>query len=246
MAFSGLYPTEEHYEATGATTWTHSHTTNTPGVYSEAGVLVFIVHQDALASPTVTHGGVSVPFVARAVDSAGEPGIVDAYFLGNSIPAGTNNIVATFSTTSGEGSMFVLPVAAQDNTSVSAFDTAAGDATLTIMTIPTQPVDCFLIGCWYTGEFTTANVTFDTYTSTAIERDYGSQLGVVRRYDTYVTGGNLSMTNNTLDDTAGVAVAIREGGSFTVAKISGADGIGISKINGVAIANITKISGYAP
>ncbi|MCR4298291.1 MAG: hypothetical protein NUV75_06000 [Gallionella sp.] len=83
--------------ATGSTnqasfTWTH-----TP-VGTPRGVLVFVFTRSATQTVTgVTYGGVAMTEIAggAAVDTAGEPGRVDTFFLGAAIPTGARPVVVT-------------------------------------------------------------------------------------------------------------------------------------------------------
>jgi len=88
---------ESHAGTTGSTnqasfTWTHT-PAGTP-----RGVLVFVFTRSATLTVTgVTYGGVAMTAIGggAAVDTAGEPGRVDTYFLGASIPTGARPVVVS-------------------------------------------------------------------------------------------------------------------------------------------------------
>jgi len=88
---------ESHTGTTGSTnqasfTWTHT-PAGTP-----RGVLVYVFTRSATLTVTgVTYGGIAMTAVAggAAVDTAGEPGRVDTFFLGASVPTGARPVVVT-------------------------------------------------------------------------------------------------------------------------------------------------------
>ena len=88
---------ESHAGTTGSTnqasfSWTHT-PTGTP-----RGVLVYVYTISATQTVTgVTYGGVAMTQIAggAAVDTAGEPGRVDTFFLGASVPTGAQSIVVS-------------------------------------------------------------------------------------------------------------------------------------------------------
>src|SRR3990172_11880265 len=88
---------ESHTGTTGSTNQASFSWTHTPAG-TPSGVLVFVFTRSATLTVTgVTYGGVAMTAIGggAAVDTAGEPGRVDTYFLGASIPTGARPVVVS-------------------------------------------------------------------------------------------------------------------------------------------------------
>ena len=77
--------------------WTWSHTN---GTTAPKGVLVAIMHGTTATDHvlTVTYGGVSMTRVQRNTDTATEPGAAEWWFLGSSVPTGTQTVSVDLAT----------------------------------------------------------------------------------------------------------------------------------------------------
>ena len=88
---------ESHTGTTGSTNQTSFAWIHTP-TGTPRGVLVYVYTRSATQTVTgVTYGGIVMTAVAggAAVDTAGEPGRVDTFFLGVSVPVGAQSVAVT-------------------------------------------------------------------------------------------------------------------------------------------------------
>jgi hypothetical protein len=96
MAVGFLASSESHTGTTGSTnqstfSWSHA-----PGGTAR-GVLVFVYSNiDATEMATdVTYGGVALAKITEQVNGSAEPGTISLWYLGSSIPTGTQTVVVT-------------------------------------------------------------------------------------------------------------------------------------------------------
>lgn len=97
MAIAFDASSESHTGTTGSASEASFSWTHTP-VGTPKGILVFtFVNANADDATAVTYGGVSLTAVTggRAVDTAGEPGDCKAWFLGSSVPTGSQTVSVT-------------------------------------------------------------------------------------------------------------------------------------------------------
>ncbi len=107
--------------------WTHT-PTGTP-----QGVVAFTFKDVSASNITgVTYGGVAMTLIGSAIDSAGEPGTCEVWFLGTGLPTGAQSIVATVSVGNANSHAGIAAtVTALGNTSSTGVITEADDQVLT-------------------------------------------------------------------------------------------------------------------
>jgi len=216
---------ESHTGTTGSTNQASFSWTHTP-VGTPRGVLVFVfTYSTATKTVTgVTYGGVAMTAIAggAAADTAGEPGRVDTYFLGASIPTGARPIVVT--RTNNGVTMYAA----------AATQTAGGDTEVTGMvllqengTFAVQSVDDGSPGTnslRYAGAYAggSNNLAAGTGSTILNNIDIGARTFNMARETTAGQGPrNVGFSYNISDDRAAVHLAVREIPATTLA--SGAD-----------------------
>lgn len=217
MAVAHDQNSESHTGSTGSVseasfTWDH-----TP-VGTAAGILVF-VHENYAGLgnstrrvSTVTADGVDVPEVASssAVDTAGEPGRVTAFFLGSSVPSGTLSIVVNRTNDTCEMYATAHSQTAGANTEATGVVLEQGDQALTEenVTDGSTGVDSVRYASLFSGlngaPSTGANST------AAGSLDYGNQISASVRETTAGQGSRPVGWSAASDDVAAVYLAIRE------------------------------------
>ena len=263
---------ESHTGTTGSTgaalfTWTH-----TP-VGTPRGVLVYVYTISATQTVTgVTYGGVAMTAVAggAAVDTAGEPGRVDTFFLGASIPVGAQSVVV--SRTNNATIMY-----ASAATQTAGVDTEVytpgivllqnnGTYAVQSVTDGSTGVNSVRYAAGYSGG---ANVLAAGAGSTILNSiDFGSYTATTARETTAGQGArNVGFTYATSDDRAAVHLAVREspptvtsivpntgptagGTSVTITgtNFTGATAVTIGGVaaTGITVVNATTITATTP
>lgn len=220
---------ESHTGTTGSTSessFSWSHSGGTP-----KGVLVFtFVNADADDATGVTYGGVSLTAVSggRAVDTAGEPRECKAWFLGSSVPTGTQTVVV-----SRNNNANVMYAVAITVTAASDKDTAVHEAGIQlIQTDQGSPLKSPTDGNPGSNSmrFAGINSAINTYSttlpstltfgilyvntnfSTALQHiDFGNNvIGVVRETTAGQGVRNIGWTSFDVDDVAAVFLAVKE------------------------------------
>jgi len=237
---------ESHTGTTGSTSqasFSWSHSGGTP-----KGVLVFtFVNADADDATGVTYGGVSLTAVSggRAVDTTGEPRECKAWFLGSSIPTGTQTVEVTRNNNSNE-----MYAAAITVTAASDKDTAVHEAGI-LLTQADQGISVRNPTDGSPGtnsmRFAAINSAINTYSttlpstltmgilyvntffSTALQHiDFGNNvIGVVRETTAGQGARNIGWTSMDNDDVAAVYLAVKEVTAAPSTSIKDLIGVGI-------------------
>lgn len=223
--------------ATATFSWTH-----TP-VGTPKGVIVFVVHGTASTDQIsgVTYGSLSLTRVARACDTATEPGCSYAYFGGASIPTGAQTVTVTISGgTSGTHASAVTITSGGANTEVVTFDNSvAADATNPSVSLNLAGRTSFVAEGVYSGAANVTSITPPTGWTSRFEDDFGA---FVDGYYTYNTIGSSNVSagwTQALDDAAMVALAVSE---ITTTLGNGTDGGNSSISPGGAATEIDRFS----
>ncbi len=195
--------------ASGATTnfsWTH-----TP-VGTPKGVIVLVV-QSTLSTDqvsSVTYGALTLTRVARACDTATEPGCVYAYFGGSSVPTGAQTVTVNVSGSSGKHASAITLTAAGNTEVVTSDATITADATNPTVTLNLGGRTSFVAEGVYSGVANVTSITPFTGWTSRFEDDFGA---FVDGYYTYDTVGSTNVSagwTQATDDAAMVALAVSE------------------------------------
>lgn len=218
MAIGFLTASESHTGTTGNTssasfTWNHA-SAGTP-----KGVVVF-VHQVVTVTSNlctgVTYGGTAMTSLGTYVtDAAGEPGSVQAYFLGASVPTGTQAVVV--SRTNNAVAMYAscMTFSAIGDTSTAGYTSVGGDQTgWTGLTIDdgTLGQNSMRVCAIYTGA--AAPLTAGSGTTAPTSIDFGAY-GISMYYQTTPTQGSYKVLVGTVtDDVAAIGFSVIENGAY--------------------------------
>jgi hypothetical protein len=161
----------------------------------------------------VTYGGVSMSEVSGSpnIHTTGQPGSVHCFFLGSSVPTGAQTVAGTVGGTNLRSVVVVTLTAATDCEIVDA------DATINSDSQANPSVTLSLGGrtSWcgigfHSGQANTASITPLASWTSSHERDFGSQVGGVYRYDTVGTADVTAGWTQTAADACAIAVAVSE------------------------------------
>lgn len=209
---------ESHAGATGSTnqasfTWTHT-PAGTP-----RGVLVYVFTRSATQTVTgVTYGGVAMTAEAGgvAIDTGGEAGRVDTFFLGTGIPTGAQSIVVS---RTNNGTIMYASAATQTaaaTTEITGIVLLQGDGAFSQQSVNdgSPGTNSLRYAAGYAGG---NNVLAAGANSTILNNiDFGSFTANMARETTAGQGArNVGFTSGS-DDRAGVHLAVREATSTVV------------------------------
>lgn len=199
-------------EGTGTTTLSWSHVpAGTP-----RGVFVFCMANTAATDvfSGATYGGTAMTQINNAGDALGEPGFTEAYFLGASIPTGTQTVVCTISSGTTAKHGVAITVTAASNTQT------AGTASCTVA-VDTDDPSCSITGitgasyaaaAMHNGQNAEASTTAGSGFTISHSYDYGTQTTASERRTAQLGSGNqtVGFITAAADDVAMVAVAIEQ------------------------------------
>lgn len=129
-------------------TWSH------PGAASGVkGVVVGFVHGTSATDhiSAVTYGGTAMTRSVRATDAATEPGAAELWFLGSSVPQGTQTVSATCGATTDDIHGFAWTINASTDLEVIDSDSVSGDAANPSVTLQTSSRRALAFGALYGG-----------------------------------------------------------------------------------------------
>lgn len=215
MAVAHVVSSQSHASASfsvseASFSWTHTTTTDPQG----AVVLVFQGVASADAVTSVTYAGTTMTHVgsARAVDSTTEPGSVDVYFLGSSVPT-TDNPTVQVNRTNNTTTMWAVCATqtAATDTEIAGIVLVPGDGAIAQQSVDdgSTGVDSVRYSAVYYGGATPAPAGAN---STLLHsNDAGAYGWTAVRETTAGQGSRLvGCTQATSDDRAIVAFAVRE------------------------------------
>lgn len=193
------------------------------------GALVFITSNTTTDYVTgVTYGGVTMSEVdGSPYTDATIPGIVHCYFLGSSVPTGTQDVVVTLSA-SVLHSVHCFTVTASDDTSVltSATHVGAADAGSSVTdTIALGGTTAFVAEGYVVDTPTASGYAPYTGWTANTEIDFGAEYGGAYKYNTVGTADvtyGVTISLSTAIRAMAMAVALREGGGASPAVLSSA------------------------
>jgi hypothetical protein len=212
MAVAHSAASESHTGTTGSTnqtsfSWTHTQT-GTP-----QGVLVFVHTISATDTVTsVTYGGTGLTRVdgGAAIDSAGEPGRTDLFFLGSGLASGNQTI--TVNRTNNATVMYAAAatVTAATDTNVTGIVLLEGDGTMAVQSVTDggAPTNSLRYAGAYSGLASPPPAGTGSTLLTSI--DFGQFGAAMVRETTAGTGARDVGFNSNSDDRAAVHVAVRE------------------------------------
>jgi hypothetical protein len=209
--------------------WTH-----TP-VGTPAGVVVFVNQANAtnVTIDGVTYGGSALSLVAgsRATDTTGEPGYVEAWFLGSSVPTGAQTVTVS-TTNAGIKTCTAVTVTASGDTEVTGVATEENDQVLTEENVDdgSPGTNSLRLAAAYTGLPDIPSAGANS-TSTS-GHDHGARaFGVV--YETTAGQGSRPVGfSASSDDVAAVYLAIREPAAAASGGMQLVGGAGLVGSNG--------------
>lgn len=213
MAVAHSATSESHTGTTGSTnqasfSWTHTQTGTPQGVV----VFVHVMNSATDTVTSVTYGGTALTRVSggAAVDSAGEPGRTDLFFLGNGLASGNQTIVVNRTNNANIMYASAATVTAANETEVTGIILLQGDGTMA-----EQSVDDGSIGTnsvRYAAAFSGLNAvpTVGANSTSLQSIDIGNQTAALVRETTAGQGARLVGFTTASDDRAAVHVAVRE------------------------------------
>ena len=214
MAVAHSASSESHTGTTGSTnqasfSWTHTQT-GTP-----QGVLVFVHVMDSASDlvTSVTYGGAALTRVTggAAVDSAGEPGRTDLFFLGSGLASGNQTIVVNRTNNANIMYASAATVTAATDTEVTGIVLLQGDGTMAEQSVDDGSPGTASIryAATFSGQGTAPNPGANSTSLQFI--DIGNQTARLVRETTAGQGARLvGFTVAATEDRAAVHVAVRE------------------------------------
>jgi len=187
--------------------YTFSHTP-TAGLRN-AGVVITSVQNPATGTiTTVTYGGITIPLLQSATDSAGEPGRAEMYFLGRDIPEGTQTVSVDLSSAFGDDMQFVcINFEGFHDIDVVDSDANQGDVPDPSLVMQVGGRLCLSIIAAYTGANAPSDLTMLSGMTAIHDHDFGTKSARVDRQTTADTADFTIGYTAAQDDTARVAAA---------------------------------------
>jgi hypothetical protein len=197
-------------DTTDPQTWSHGGAAS--GV---KGILVAAMHNvsDTDHVSAVSYGGSALTRIVRHVDSATEPGAAEWWFLGESVPQGTQTVSAACTTTTDDFHFVSITLLAAGDLEIVDFDGISGNTTNPSVTLNYGGRSCMAFGALFTGIDNGVAEFAENANCTAVHNANiggGSQQTYVIRQTTagtsdFAVGGTLSA-----DDAAYAALAVAE------------------------------------
>ena len=177
-----------------------------------AGIFVTIytpTHGDDRIT-SVTFGGDALTRIVEAHDTVDEPGSAYLYFVGTSIPSGTQNVVITVNAAATQLRGVIGSVTAAADTSIIDSDLISGNVGNPQLTLATGADNAAVTAGIYSGLASVASLTELSGQTQIQSDDFGSHVTVSTRR-TAIEAGNITIGwTASSDDTAMVALAIIE------------------------------------
>jgi len=217
LAVAHDFAQESHTSQTGPVSaneasFTWSHAGAASGV---RGVLVFVMNLSANADivTSVTYGGVTVPIVSGggAVDTATELIRCQAYFLGSSVPQGTQSVVVNRTNNANNLYAVSVTVTAGDNTAVTGIVLAQENQAITQKNVDDGSPGTNSVR--YAGLASGLNSVppIGAQSTLLFDVDIGNQTASAVRETTAGQGSRpVGFNSGTSDDTAAVHLAVKE------------------------------------
>ena len=198
----------EDIQAADPQTFSHA------GGASPEGVLLLIAHNaistDIIDGP-VTYGGTAMTRVRSDADTAGEPGRSYIYFLGSSVPTGTQTV--SIGRTQSTQSMVVYCVTLNGNGNLEVIDNdgiAGGDPANPQVTLQFSSREAMSFGVIHSGINLPANLAELGDQTRLGDHDYGNQIVVASRLTTAQTSDDTFGYTSSAEDVAFSACAVAE------------------------------------
>lgn len=198
----------ENVQAADPQTFSHA------GGGSPEGVLLLIAHNsistDIIDGP-VTYGGTAMTRVRSDADTAGEPGRSYIYFLGSSVPTGTQTV--SIGRTQATQTMVVYCVTLNGNGNLEVIDNdgiAGGDPANPQVTLQFSSREAMSFGVIHSGLNLPANLAELGDQTRLGDHDYGNQIVVASRLTTAQTSDDTFGYTSSAEDVAFSACAVAE------------------------------------
>ncbi|MBI4479429.1 MAG: hypothetical protein HY651_05360 [Acidobacteria bacterium] len=198
-------------EGTGTTSlsWTHA------PVGTPKGVIVFCMNNtNSDVFSGATYGGTTMSQINSATDGAGEPGFTEAYFLGASIPSGSQTVVCTVSSgsTAKHGVAYTVTAASDTQTAGTGSCTVSADADDPSCSITSVAGASYAAAAMHSGQNAEGSTTAGPGFTIGPSNDYGTQTTGSERMTSQQSSGNVTVQFITAasDDVALVGVAIQQ------------------------------------
>lgn len=173
--------------------------------------LAVIIEGNVDAITSVTYGGASLTRVVFVADTAGEPARVEWWFLGSSIPTGTQQFSIDHSAAATLKNFVVVGVTGADDTEIGDFDSIGGDQADPQLTLTTAGSMCFcVIG---SGLPAPTSLTILSGMTAVQDHDLGQDCYRCDRQTDPNTGTFTIGYTAASDDVAMAAIAIKEVGA---------------------------------
>ena len=243
MAVSHITSSASHASASfsvsqASFSWTHTTTTNPRGIL----VLVFQGVASADAATSVTYDGTTIPSLTggRAVDTATEPGSVEAFFLGSGCPT-TDNPTVVVNRTNNTTSMWAVCVTvdAATDTETAGIILLQENGAFAVQSVDDGslgPNSVRYAGAYYGGASPAPAGTGSTLLHSNDAGAYG--WSAVRETTAGSGARNVGFTQATSDDRAGVHLAIRE--APVAVSVSESNSLAISDSSSVVPTDVTS------
>jgi hypothetical protein len=205
------------YDAfTASSTFTDDASFNHTPVGTPKAVIVWITQTSSGADRIagVTYGGVAMTEVSGSpvLQTGGEFGAVYCYFLGSSIPTGTQSVSIDTTTTTNNFKACCITLTASADTEIVDVDATINSTSLAnpSVTLSLGGRTCFCAIGFYSGQNAVTGVTPLTSWTSREETDRGSQTTGCYTYDTIGTADVTAGWTQTADDAIAIAIAVSE------------------------------------
>lgn len=199
----------ENVRTDTASPQTFSHAGASSGV---KGFLLSLIHNVSSTDhvSAASYGGVSLTRVKRNVDTSGEPGAAEWWFLGSSVPQGTQTVSYTPGSTDDDIQAVAITLLGSDNLEIVDSDGIDEDVADPSVTLNYGGRTCMAFGALFSGNNNPANLLPNASCTTLHDHDFGTQSSKVIRQTTagssdFAIGFTVGSTS-----TAYAAVAVSE------------------------------------
>lgn len=193
--------------------------TTSPQTFSHAGaasgvkgVVLLIIHGTSSTDhvTAASYGGVAMTRIVRAVDTVTEPGAAEIWFLGASVPQGTQTVSYTPGATTDDILAIAITLTGALDLEIVDSDSMGGDAANPSLTLQYASRTCIAIAALYGGGASPASFTENANCTRTSQNDFGAFYGLGTRQTTPGTADFAIGGTAASDDMAYVAVAISE------------------------------------
>jgi hypothetical protein len=215
-------------DTTTPQTWSHGGAAS--GV---KGVIIAAIHNTSATDhvSAASYGGAALGRIQRNTETGAEAGAAELWFLGTSVPQGTQTASVTCGTTTDDFEFVVITLLADGDLEIVDFDGIEDSAvTNPSVTLQYGGRPCMAFAAFFSTTNAPADFTENGDCTRVADHDFGSQTGIVTRQTTTGTADFAIGGTNSLASYGFACMAVSEIGSGSV---SGIDPMGTMGFFGI-------------